>query len=93
MQGVRCTAGLTGEVYKMDDPQVTTEVQRAWLPGKDQSIEAYRMGKTCQKLQKDNELSLPLGEGTQSDFKVSDQNGYYRRISSDITRIRNQPIT
>lgn len=42
IQGVRCTAGLCGEVYKNDDPQVTTEVQRAWLPTQDPSITFYR---------------------------------------------------
>jgi hypothetical protein len=92
-QGVRCTAGLCGEVYKNEDPQETTEVQRAWLPTHDPSITYYRVGKTTQKFEKDNELSLPLGEGTHAKFELSDQNGFYRRITSDITRVKNTIIT
>jgi hypothetical protein len=92
-QGCKCNAGLIGEFFNRGDPQQSTEVQRAWLPSKDASIAAYHKGKTNQRLEKDNELSLPIGEGSQATFRFSDQPGFYRRISQDVTILRNETIT
>ena len=67
-QGVKCISGLTGEVYKLDDPQESTDVQRSWLYSKDPSVAAMQKGKTDQTLLKDNALSLPLGDGERAAF-------------------------
>jgi len=45
-QGVKCISGLTGEIYKTDDPQESTDVQRSWLYSKDPSVVAMQKGKT-----------------------------------------------
>jgi hypothetical protein len=92
-QGVRCTAGLTGEVFKKGDPQESTEVQRTWLATTDPSVRFYHLGKKDQRLKQDNELSLPLGDGVHAAFEKSDQNGFYRHKRSDITRYKNTVIT
>ena len=39
-QGVKCLSALTGEIYKLDDPKESTDVQRAWLYPKDASLVA-----------------------------------------------------
>jgi len=44
-------------------------------------------------LKQDNELSLPLGDGERAGFEFSDQPAYYRHKRSEITVIKNQPIT
>jgi len=44
-QGVRCISGLVAEVYKVDDPQESTDVQRAWLYPKDPAVTAMQKGK------------------------------------------------
>ena len=44
-QGVKCISGLTGEVYKLEDPQESTDVQRSWLYSKDPSIGYMQKGK------------------------------------------------
>lgn len=92
-QGVKCISGLTGEVFKLDDPQESTDVQRSWLYSKDPSVETMKKGKVDQRLTKDNELSLPLGEGARAGYKFSDQPGAYRHMRTEITIIKNQPIT
>ena len=46
MQGVKCTSGLTGEKWKGGDPQVASDVQRAWLYSKDASLMNFVKGKT-----------------------------------------------
>ena len=45
-QGVKCISGLTGEVFKLEDPQESTDVQRSWLYSKDPSVAACKVGKT-----------------------------------------------
>jgi hypothetical protein len=45
-QGVKCMSGLTGEIYKLEDPKESTDVQRAWLYPKDASLVAMQHGKT-----------------------------------------------
>lgn len=45
-QGVMCISGLVAEVYKQDDPQESTDVQRAWLYPKDPAVTAMQKGKT-----------------------------------------------
>jgi len=72
---------------------MTTEVQRTWMAATDPAVKFYHQGKKDQRLTKDNELSLPLGEGVHANFEKSDANGFYRRISSDITRVKNNVIT
>ncbi len=59
---------MTGEVFKLDDPQESTDVQRSWLYSKDPAVAAAKVGKTDQSLKADNELSLPLGNGARADF-------------------------
>ena len=49
-QGVKCISGLTGEVYKLDDPQESTDVQRSWLYSKDPSVAYMQKGKVDQTL-------------------------------------------
>jgi|TARA_B110000305_G_C19315098_1_gene575992 hypothetical protein len=97
-QGVKCISGLTGEVYKIDDPQESTDVQRSWLYTTDASLTAaqkiMQTGKVDQKLKEDNALSLPLGDGERAKYSFSDQPGFYRhKRQSDITVIRNNIIT
>lgn len=92
-QSVKCSAGLIGEVYKQSDPQVTTEVQRSWLPATDASLANFHKGKTSQVNDKDNETSLPLGEGAHASFTKSDEPAYYRRIRRDVTIVKNNVIT
>ena len=91
-QSVKITSGLCGEVYKEDDPQSCTDVQRSWLYAKDPAVLAMQNGKKDQTLLKDNELSLPLGEGERAHFPLSDEVGFYRH-KRDITIIKNQVIT
>lgn len=92
-QGVKCISGLTGEVFKLADPQESTDVQRSWLYSQDPSVAAAKKGKVDQTLKKDNELSLPLGDGERAGLVFSDQPGYYRHKRSEITVIKNQVIT
>lgn len=84
---------MTGEVFKLDDPQESTDVQRSWLYSKDPSVQAAKKGKTDQRLAHDNELSLPLGDGARSEYVFSDKPGAYRHMRTEITIIKNQPIT
>lgn len=89
-QGVKCISGLTGEVFKLDDPQESTDIQRSWLYNKDPSVLAMQKGKVDQRLKEDNALSLPLGAGERSKYTFSDQPGFYRhKRQPDITVIRN----
>ena len=90
---MKCISGLTGEVYKVADPQESTDVQRSWLYSKDPSITAMQKGKVDQTQKVDNELSLPLGEGFRSTQVLSDQPGFYRRKRTSITMQKNQIIT
>ena len=92
-QGVKCISGLTGEVYKKDDPQESTDVQRSWLPSKDPSVKFMQQGKVDQRQLVDNELSLPLGAGAHASFPLSDQNGFYRHKRTEITMLKNDLIT
>ena len=68
----------------MRDPQENIHIQRTWLYGKDNSIEAVKAqgpdGKTSQLLPYDNALSLPLGEGNWANKPKSDQPGFFRHI-------------
>ena len=64
-------SGLTGEIYKLEDPKESTDVQRAWMYPKDASLVAMQKGKTNQNLKEDNELSLPLGDGERAGYKFS----------------------
>jgi len=91
-QGVKCISGLTGEVYKLEDPQESTDVQRSWLYSKDPSIAYMQKGKTDQTLKQDNELSLPLGDGERAGYQFSAEPGYYRH-KRNITIQKNQIIT
>lgn len=43
-----CISGLVAEVYKQDDPQESTDVQRAWLYPKDPAVTAMQKGKADQ---------------------------------------------
>ena len=61
-----------GEVYKNDDPQDSTDVQRSWLPQKDPSVQVMQQGRKKAVLKEDNETSLPLGEGCHAKFPTSD---------------------
>jgi hypothetical protein len=92
-QGVKCMSGLTGEIYKLEDPKESTDVQRAWLYPKDASLIAAAKGKTDQTLKVDNELSLPLGDGERATKVISGEPGYYRHKRCDITIQKNNIIT
>jgi len=50
------------------------------------------IGKTDQSLKKDNQLSLPLGDGERAKFAISSEDGFYRH-KRNITIIKNQVIT
>lgn len=89
---MKITSGLCGEVYKVEDPQASTDVQRSWLYAKDPAVTAMQKGKADQTLKQDNELSLPLGDGERAHFPLSDEVGFYRH-KRDITIIKNQVIT
>lgn len=39
-QSMKCISGLTGEVYKVCDPQEATDVQRSWLYSFDPAVTA-----------------------------------------------------
>lgn len=94
LQGVKCTSGLTGEKWKGGDPQVASDVQRAWLYAKDASLANFVKGKTDQKLKEDNELSLNIGDGDRAkNFVLSDEPAFYRHIRCPITNIKNNVIT
>jgi len=79
-------------VYKLEDPQNSTDVQRSWLYSKDPSVYHMSIGKTDQSLKKDNQLSLPLGDGERAKFAISSEDGFYRH-KRNITIIKNQVIT
>ena len=91
-QSVKITSGLCGEVYKVDDPQCSTDVQRSWLYTKDPSVIAMQNGKIDQRPKTDNGLSWPLGDGERAHVPLSDEVGFYRH-KRDITIIKNQVIT
>ena len=86
-------SGLTGEIYKLEDPKESTDVQRAWLYPKDASLIAAAKGKTDQTLKADNELSLPLGDGERARQVISGEPGFYRIKRSEIPRQKNNIIT
>ena len=86
-------SGLTGEIYKLDDPKESTDVQRAWLYPKDASLVAAAKGKTDQSLKMDNELSLPLGDGERAGKEISGEPGFYRHKRTAITIQKNNIIT
>ena len=86
-------SGLTGEIYKLDDPKESTDVQRAWLYPKDASLVAAAKGKTDQTLKMDNELSLPLGDGERAGKAISGESGFYRHKRTAITIQKNNIIT
>lgn len=44
-------------------------------------------------MEKDNETSLPLGEGDHATFVHSSEPGFYRIIKSDITNYKNTIIS
>ena len=75
------------------DPQASTDVQRSWLYSKDPSVAAAKIGKTKYKFEKDNETSLPIGEGEHAKFSHSSEPGFYRCIKSDITNYKNNIIS
>ena len=86
-------SGLTGEIYKLEDPKESTDVQRAWLYPKDASLLAMQKGKTDQTLKMDNELSLPLGDGERANYKFSAEPGFYRHKRCEITIQKNNILT
>jgi len=80
-------------VYKCEDPQVSTDVQRAWLYSKDGAINSYQKGKVDQKLKMDNETSLQMGDGARANFTLSCEDNFYRHKRCEITNIKNQVLT
>jgi len=81
---------LCGEKFREGDPSSDTRAQRAWLYTPDPTVELD--GKMPQRrLEKDNELSLPLGDGVQLKLqkRVSERlksGGMMYLNSTDITR-------
>ena len=100
-QKVKTTSCLTGEFYSHDvfdrtvrDPQENTDVQRSWLYSKDAAVTAVQGERRgSQRPTSDNELSLPLGDGAWAAKPKSDQPGFFRHIRTDVTTVKNKPIT
>jgi hypothetical protein len=95
---------LTGEVYSNNhDPQEKTDVQRTWLYSSDPAVAALNKrpdgpngpptNLKALVLPYDNQTSLPMGEGMQAMHPKSGEPGFYRRIRTDITIIKNNVIT
>ena len=87
-QSVKITSGLCGEVFKTDEPQHATDVQRSWLYSKDPAVLAMKKGKVDQRPTTDNQLSLPMGLGERENFPLSNEDGFYRH-KRNITIIQN----
>lgn len=85
---------LCGEQFKIaDDPQCNTKIQRSWMYTSDPAIrakESYPLPN--QILEKDNENSLPIGEGDYFRRSAQHNPGAYRKIRSDVTRYPSQHI-
>jgi hypothetical protein len=100
-QKVKTTSCLTGEFYSHDvesrtlrDPQENTDVQRSWLYAKDAAVIAVQGdSKRAGIPEKDNELSLPLGQGEWAEINKAGKPAHYRHQRTDVTTIKNKPIT
>jgi len=85
---------LCGEQFKIaEDPQKNTKIQRSWMYSPDPAIkakESYPLPN--QILDKDNENSLPIGEGEYFRRSAQHNPGAYRKIRSDVTTYPSQHI-
>eukprot|EP01016_Furgasonia_blochmanni_P004704 TRINITY_DN11816_c0_g1_i1.p1 TRINITY_DN11816_c0_g1~~TRINITY_DN11816_c0_g1_i1.p1 ORF type:complete len:350 (-),score=30.12 TRINITY_DN11816_c0_g1_i1:166-1215(-) len=105
--GVKMTSALTGEKYRdKSEPKENTSVQRSWLPFKDKAIlvaednlkrtqatSTNYKAATNQKLAYDIATSLPLEDGEYTLKSKYNNPGAFRHIRTDVTLIRNKPIT
>lgn len=87
--GMQC-GSLCGEYFReTHDPSRDTRTQRAWIPGSDAALRNVHMGgKRPQLPPKDNELSLPLGDGAMAKVRqdLKERSGRLSRVATHITR-------
>jgi hypothetical protein len=89
-------SNLTGEVYSKNfDPKEQTDVQRSWLYSEDPGVRAVNegLGGKSQMQPFDNANSLPLGDGVWNIHPKSGDAGFYRKVRTDATIIKNNVIT
>jgi len=73
-QGIKMTSPLVGEVYKTQkDPQQNTEVQRSWLPYKENAL----------RVAEDN-MAKSQGMNASNNFKATDKLTNYKNNNSQV---------